>query len=540
MRVARLFTFAAVALALAVAVLVVASPDAMAAVLPMKGDALSRLVDLGSVHASGAILALRREIADLVAKAEAKAAEAVDGMTADQLRAIETEHSQLTTEIASKRSSLAQLEAAPPALTADQLEADRARAAEIQSIGTRAGLAATAIADAIRTGQTVDAFRAVAFDHMASASERAVPRTTIIRDEGDTTRAAMQEAITVALAYAGGERNAQVSDNGRRFMGYGLAEIAAEHIGERRMPRTVRDREDVFSRAFHSTSDFPLLFGAAINSRLGAAYQAMAPVYRRIAVRNDYNDFRNHNVLQVGGFPALQPVGEGGEIKFGTFGESQEVTAVGAYAVQFALTRQMLVNDNLGMIDRVLSSYAGKVALFEERTFFAIKGVASGAGPTLVQTARPVFNTTDGTLAASATAITNAALSLGRAAIRKQKDLSGDEMGNAPSILLVGPDKETEAETILAAIVAAQASNVNVFSGKLSIAVSSKMTGNAWELYTDPSVGANWTWGLLNGYDAPRLRMDDKFGVQGVGVSLEHDFGAGAIDFRYGYRNAGA
>jgi hypothetical protein len=34
--------------------------------------------------------------------------------------------------------------------------------------------------------------------------------------------------------------------------------------------------------------------------------------------------------------------------------------------------------------------------------------------------------------------------------------------------------------------------------------------------------------------------MDQPFGSQGVGYSVEHDFGAGAIDYRPAYKNAGA
>jgi hypothetical protein len=37
----------------------------------------------------------------------------------------------------------------------------------------------------------------------------------------------------------------------------------------------------------------------------------------------------------------------------------------------------------------------------------------------------------------------------------------------------------------------------------------------------------------------PRTRIESQFGMQGVKVSLEHDFGVGAIDFRSFYRNPG-
>lgn len=419
--------------------------------------------------------------------------------------------------------------------------AERARSAEILAIGTRAGFAQPDIDAAIRAGEAVEAFRARAFDHLAarSASQGATSSVQVVRDETDTRRAGLREALVANLARSRGER-VEPSDNARRYAGLTLSEMAAEAIGERHYPRTIRDREDVFQRAFHTTSDFPLIFAGAINARLEASYIAAPPVYRRIAVQRNFNDFRTHDMIRPGDFPMLQAVNQAGEVKLGTFGEKREQVAVAAYGVQFNITRQMLVNDNLGAIDQVLAGQGTTVALFEEQTFFAMKGVASGAGPTLAETGRAVFNATDGNLAGTASAITNAALGLGRASLRKMKRLDGMQMGLAPSILLVTPDKETEAETVLAQIAPAQASNVNIFSGRLNLVVGGQLTGNAWELYTDPSVGANWMWGLLDGYTAPRLRLEEKFGVQGVGVLLEHDFGCGAMDYRFGYRNAGA
>jgi hypothetical protein len=70
--------------------------------------------------------------------------------------------------------------------------------------------------------------------------------------------------------------------------------------------------------------------------------------------------------------------------------------------------------------------------------------------------------------------------------------------------------------------------------------VSPYITGNAWYLFADPSVLANFAYGFLRGEGGPRMRMDEPFGVQGMRFTVEHDFGVGAIDFRAGWRNAGA
>jgi phage major head subunit gpT-like protein len=359
-----------------------------------------------------------------------------------------------------------------------------------------------------------------------------------VGDERESTHDGIRGAILHNL-----RRTTKVDDVpevSRQYMRNSLAELAAVSLGEREMPRSAADRVEVFERAFHTTSDFPLLLSGALNTRLEDNYQVAAPVYREIASEMTFSDFRPHTVLRSGDFPQLLPVGEAGEIKFGTFGEKQETVAVGAYGIQFGLSRQLMVNDNLGAIDQVLRNQGMAVALFEEITFFAMKNVAAGLGPVLNDGATVFHAATHGNYDAGGTAITTAALGAGRAKLRKMKNMGGQQMGLAPAILLVSPDKETEAEMALAQVVINDVAKANPFAGKLRLVVGGQLTGNAWELYTAPAFGTNWTWGLLDGFKAPRLKVQDVFGQQGAKISLEHDFGCGATEFRFGYRNAGA
>jgi len=105
---------------------------------------------------------------------------------------------------------------------------------------------------------------------------------------------------------------------------------------------------------------------------------------------------------------------------------------------------------------------------------------------------------------------------------------------------LVGPDKELVALQLLADITANEAGKVNPYTGKLELAVTAKITGNAWYLFASPAVAPCFTYGYLEGEGGTRMRMDEPFGQQGMAWSVELDFGCGAIDFRGGFKNAGA
>ena len=419
------------------------------------------------------------------------------------------------------------------------LRAERERSAAILDIAQRAGIidqAGAAIAD---PAMTVEAFRARAFDalHARQASPASHVRDGL--DETETRRLGMEEAVCRSINPASME--GEWSERAAAFRDLSLVDMAAERLGVRRVGSSFGQREEVLRRAMHTTSDFPILLENAINRNLAQRYALALPTYRQIAVQDDFNDFRPHSTVTVGDFPLLQPIAEAGKIQFGTIGEKKETVAVVPYAIGLAISRQLLVNDNLRGLDRVIANYGQSVALFEEKTAYAVKALNSGAGPTLLEGSAAMFATARGNLAGSGGAITVATVGAARAAMRGYKSIDGNELlFNAPSILLVGPAKEIEAEQFVSSqIVPATRAEVNPFQGRLTPVVSQMITGNAWELYTDPSVRANFRWGLLSGYTAPRVRMEEPFGTQGAQLSVEHDFGFGGIEWRAAYRNPG-
>jgi HK97 family phage prohead protease len=417
------------------------------------------------------------------------------------------------------------------------LRAERDRSTAILDIAQRAGIVDQAGAAISDPTITVEAFRSRAFDTLVS---RQAPgsHVRVERDATETRRLAMEEAVTRGINPSA--MPGDWSEAARSYQGLSLVDLAAERLDVRRVGSTFADREDVLRRAMHTTSDFPILLENAVNRNLAATYQLAQPTYREISIRDDFNDFRPHTTVTVGDFPMLQPLAEAGKIQFGTIGEKKETVAVVPYAIGLAFSRQLLVNDNLSGLARVIANYGQSVALFEEKTAYAVKALNSGAGPSLLEGSAAMFAAARGNLAGAGGAISIATVSAARTAMRGYKSIDGNELlFNAPSIILVGAAKETEAEQFITTIQPNTRVEVNPFQGKLRPIVSQMIIGNAWELYTAPSVRANFRWGLLNGYTAPRVRTDDPFGTQGTQMSVEHDFGFGGIEWRAGYRNPG-
>lgn len=490
---------------------------------------------------------LRTNLTDLKAKATAKIGELVDGLEADKVRVIETEHETLLGQIRSLAMEINQREAAgekdddpapvvtPPVNEAATRAAETARVTQIMDLATRAGRTELTRA-AIDGNVTVDAFRAQLFDQLVGTQPpvNGNTRIQIGTEASETTRAAMVEALSYGL----GVRlpDAGPSEAARQYMGRGLIDLAAEHIGYRGgRILNARQIDEILTRASHSTSDFPAIFENSLNKTLEGRYALAQPTFKQFTRQRNYRDFRPHTSVSVGDFPMLLKVLETGEIKAGTFGEGKEASQAFSYARRIQISRQMLINDDLGAIADLLSSYGATVALFEEITFYATAFNGKLADD------KTVFHTDHNNLAGAGTAIDVDNIGIGRAKMGKQKSKDGNPLlANRPRFLLTGPDQSTAAEKLLATITPATASAVNPFSGKLTPIETSQIEGNAWHLIGAPDQGSNWRWGYLEGYEAPRVRMEEPFGTQGFGMSVEHDFGCGAIDSRFAYKNPGS
>ena len=82
------------------------------------------------------------------------------------------------------------------------------------------------------------------------------------------------------------------------------------------------------------------------------------------------------------------PLLENGEIQAGTMSESQEIVLLQTFARRIRVTRQMLVNDDLGAFTDFAAMIGRRVADFENATAYALVNLANGDGPTLTTGAR--------------------------------------------------------------------------------------------------------------------------------------------------------
>ncbi|MCQ4162909.1 terminase [Roseomonas sp. GC11] len=440
-----------------------------------------------------------------------------------------------------------------PDLDAVRAEAERAALERLAAYDTVLAGARGLLAEDLLDGLRQSAIREriapeVLRGRLWDAFTRGTPRPSIpARPESGPAHddpAVLIDAMAEALA-ARAMPGYQPQGNGRHaeFLGWRPSDMLGELLrlrGERQIPR---NPALLAERAFHTSSDFPLLLSAAANKMLLAAYAPAQPSYRQIFLRRDFRDFKPHRHLRVGDFPTLLPLLENGEIQAGTMSESQEIVLLQTFARRIRVTRPMLVNDDLGAFTDFAAAIGRRVADFENATAYGLLNLANGDGPTLTTGNAAVFATgaARANKASAGTALDLPNLATGRAAIMRQKTLDGLPIAvGATMRLLVGPNQELAARQLTVAVQATQTSTANVYAGFVQPLVEPLIQNNRWYLFSDPLSAPVYVYGYLNGAEGPQVTTGPVSGVDGVEVSVIFDFGVGAIDWRGAWFNPGA
>ncbi|MCB2106361.1 MAG: peptidase U35 [Rhodobacteraceae bacterium] len=514
-------------------------------------DVLTSLI----YQATPALVALRAEHSDLVARAAAKLASVKDGMTPDEIRAIETEHADLLRQVTAKAEEIRTAESASPSPTpADStraaIDAERARSGEIIALAIRHGMPADFASQHIAAGISLDKVRGLVLDAVAarSATPPLNPRVEILQDEGDTIRA----AVEVAIQHRANPASVQLDDAARQWRGMSLLEMGRAFV-EQTTGQRMRGlgRMELATRLLNldtglrsgggmmSTSDFPNILANVVAKRLRNAYETAPQHWKKLARQSNAPDFKSRAVMQLSNLPQFKKVQEGGEYSHAALADSAEQYALSTYGRIVAITRQTLINDDLGAFDR-LPMLLGRAAAETEASLFwsiILTNAAMGDGTAL-------FHANHGNLGTGA-AIDVAALNAGRAAMRKQKGFAAkaadaDPLNLTPAYLVVSPDKETEAQQFLATTLYPQeGAKVNPFAGSMTQITEARLTGNAWYLFADPATIDTIEYAYLEGEEGLFTEQRLGFEIDGVEVKGRLDFAAKAIDWRGMYKNPG-
>lgn len=440
-------------------------------------------------------------------------------------------------------------------------QAERTRQTEIRSAANaaRATLgAADADALAVRlidAGTDIDGARREVLDALAARSAatgtRGAADIRVVREEVDVARAHMEDAIALRVrpgATTFGDRTIDVA-GARRFRGLSMLDLARRSVvlaGGNADGMTRRevalaalnlDSDARRSAGMMGTSDFPNVLANTVNRSLRAAYELAPRTFTGWARRSTAPDFRQKAVTQLSELSPFKKVNEAGEYKVLTFGDSAEKYSLSKYGGIIPITWEALVNDDMSAFDRLPLMIAEEASGTEGDIVYGILTANAAMSDT-----KNLFVADHGNLAGTAGAINVTTLGAARAAMRKQAGPKGRALNLTPDFLIVGPDKEQEANQYTSVnYVAAKGIDINpAYNTSLTVVVDNRIEGNAWYLAATPARVDTVEYAYLEGEEGLFTERKEGFEVDGVLIKARHVFAAKAIDWRGLYKNPGA
>ena len=332
-----------------------------------------------------------------------------------------------------------------------------------------------------------------------------------------------------------------MEDAARQYRGMTLMELARESLSNTGVNTRGLSRDEVATRALNSTSDFPEILAAVTNKTLRQAYETYPRTFSLFCRQVLATDFKAMHRVQLGEAPQLLKVEESGEFKRGSLGEAKESYRIETYGRVVAITRQVLINDDLDAFTRIPAMYGNAIAQLESDVVWGIITANAAMGDN-----KALFHGDHKNLAGTGTALSVDAIGAARAAMAKQTGLDKKTVLNIrPAFLIIPASLELKAEQLLAQnLVPADSQNVVPQSIRTLSPISEPRLDAAsektWFLAANPNQIDTIEYAYLEGQQGAYVETRNGFDVDGMEIKCRLDFGAKAIDWRGLYKNPGA
>jgi hypothetical protein len=371
------------------------------------------------------------------------------------------------------------------------------------------------------------------------------PHVTMTADATDKRRVGLEAAIL----FRGNPGDSKLREAGREYAGLTLVDVARECLDAAGVKTRGMSRNDIarvalqgrfgaseyFEGGMSTVSDFPNILANVANKTLRQAYEAAPRTFVPFCRQVSASDFKPINRVQLSDVPTLSKVNEKGEFHRTALSDSKETYSLATFGEIVAITRKVIVNDDLQALTRVPAGLGQAAAQLESDTVW---GVVTANGNMADSVA--LFHATHKNLNTS-NPLALAGMGVGRTAFRTQKAPKGTILNLQPRYLIVPAALEQTADQLIYPInLAATAvtgvvptwvqSMVKIVEGRLDAVTTYGVTN--WFMAADPSQIDTIEYCYLEGQQGVYIETRQGFEVDGVEIKARLDFAAGAIDFR--------
>lgn len=388
--------------------------------------------------------------------------------------------------------------------------------------------------EAIVLGKSVEEAREMVMDQLRARNKGV--SVTMGEAESDKFRAAAQDAVLMAV----GIPVADAAPGAQELRGYSMVEMARESL-RRESGSTVNfgDNMELARAAINSTSTFPAIMSNLANKSVMVGFNEAETTYQVWAGKGSNRDFKEAARVALSEAGTLELVPEGGQFKQDSFGEASARTKVATYGKLFSLTRQAIINDDLGLFSKIATKYGSAAKRLVNKMVYA-----QLTGNVKMQDNVALFDAKHGNVAGTGEALSVKAIAKAITAMRRQKGIQGEATLNiTPKYLVVPPELEMAAYQIVNSTAAVDGVNsgvANPYKGRFIVVADAELTDpDAWYLVADATQHDTIEVTYLNGVETPRLETRQGFDVDGIEYKVAFDCGVSALDFRGVFKNAG-
>lgn len=294
---------------------------------------------------------------------------------------------------------------------------------------------------------------------------------------------------------------------------------------------------EVIKAAF-STHTLSTLLSTTGNKLLLDGFNVIPQSWREVAAVRNVSDFKAVTAYRMTADLEYEEVGPAGEIKHGTLGQETYTHQAKTYAKMITLTRQDIINDDLGAFNDLRSRLAIGQAIKMNKVFWTLFLAASNGA---------AFWTSDRTNLVTSSSLGESGLNTAVAAFRDMIGPDKNMLALEPKLLLVPSALEATARKLYVSqemrdtTASTKTMTANIHFNQFKPVVvpelgNSNYTGyspTTWFLHADPRILASAAMCFLNGQESPTIESADAdFNTLGIQFRAYHDFGADMTEYR--------
>ncbi len=348
-------------------------------------------------------------------------------------------------------------------------------------------------------------------------------------------------AATDALLLRAGIQVANPHPGARDVRGMSLVQIAGSLLTQQGRG-FVGESPHAVLKASMTTSDFPLLLAGVASKALMRGYEDEPASHRAWVQDVEVSNFKPQSRVAISEAPALEMIPEAGEYTQGALTERSESYQLATYGRILALTRQAIINDDIGGFTRIPQAFGASAARKEADVVYNLLT----ANP-VMSDGVALFNAAHGNLASNGAALSVSSLGAAKAAMRLQRGIGGLGVLNVvPRFLIVPAALETVADQLLAALVDPSKSNATdnpAWVRGLQLVVEPRLdahSATAWYLAASWQQVDTVEMAHLNGQRGVFTDEETDFATDTWRIKARLDFAAQVIDWVGLYKNPGA